>query len=320
VRSTDVPDTIGTQLPSRELVIDGCTDARVLVELAVALEGDGADAVWVGESVVARPRFDTYCALAAVAVATDRVQLGSSVVLPALRSPVAFAHQVATIDQLAGGRLTVGVGGGFPMPATRHEFETLGVPYGRRVARLDATIEAARAIWGSSSDGSHAVDPTGLFGFADVTVAPPTHQRAGPPIWLATATEPGLQRCADAYDGWLPYPPSPAQYAEGLDRLRALATGRGRDPDSIAAGLYVTVATGPEAQEHMDEFCMRYYGLSAELVGLVQGCFAGTLECVAEVLQAYVRAGARHLVIRHATFDPRLVREESAALREVLRS
>jgi alkanesulfonate monooxygenase SsuD/methylene tetrahydromethanopterin reductase-like flavin-dependent oxidoreductase (luciferase family) len=317
--AVDAPVRIGTQLPSRELVIAGNSDPRALVDLAVALERGGADAVWVGESVVARPRFDAYTVLAAVAMATDRVQLGTAVVLPSLRSPVLFAHQVATIDQLAAGRLTLGVGSGFPMPATRDEFEAVGVDYGRRVSRLHATIDTARAIWRSSADAAcGAFNPTERIGVGQVTVAPPTHQRGGPPVWLATATEAGLQRCAEAYDGWLPYPPTPTQYAESLDRLRVMASAHGRHADSIAAGLYVTVATGPGAEERMDEFCRRYYGLSAELVGIVQGCIAGPLDRVAEVLHRYVEAGARQLVIRHAASDPALVVDEAAAIRQVL--
>lgn len=138
---------LGTLLPTRELAIAGNDDPSDTVSLARQLEAAGIDSLWVGESVLARPRHDTYSLLAALAVVTTTVQLGTAVVLPSLRNPVAFAHQVATIDQLSQGRLILGVGAGFPGPATQHEFETLGGDYRRRVSRVDATLEAARAIW-----------------------------------------------------------------------------------------------------------------------------------------------------------------------------
>jgi alkanesulfonate monooxygenase SsuD/methylene tetrahydromethanopterin reductase-like flavin-dependent oxidoreductase (luciferase family) len=313
------PPTIGTQLPSRELIVAGRADARIVLDLATALEDRGAHGVWVGESVTARPRFDAYSLLAAIAGVTTRVQIGTSVVLPALRSPVEFAHQVATIDRLASGRLVLGVGAGFPSQETRHEFESLGRDYRRRASTLDATLAAAQAIWAGAFEDRPAADPTTRFGFAGVRVAPAPVRPTGPPVWLATATASGLERCARAYDGWLPYPVSPADYAYGLSRLRNHANDTGRDAASITAGLFVTVATGPGADDRMEQFCQRYYGLGADVVGLVQGLVAGSLERVADVLAAYVAAGADELVIRHATFEPEVVLDESSAIRDLLR-
>jgi alkanesulfonate monooxygenase SsuD/methylene tetrahydromethanopterin reductase-like flavin-dependent oxidoreductase (luciferase family) len=311
--------TVGTQLPSRELIVAGRADARIVLDLAATLEDRGADGVWVGESVTARPRFDAYCLLAAIASVTTRVRIGTSVVLPALRSAVEFAHQVATIDRLASGRLVLGVGAGFPSQETQHEFESLGREYRGRVSTLDATLDAARAIWSGASEGRPVADPSTRFGFADVTVAPAPSLPTGPPVWLATATPSGLERCARAYDGWLPYPVSPAEYADGLSRLRNHADNIGRDAASITAGLFVTVAAGRGAHERMEEYCQRYYGLGADVVGLVQGLVVGSLERVADVLADYVAAGADELIIRHATFEPEVILDESSAIRELLR-
>lgn len=81
--------------------------------------------MWVGDSPIARPRPDALVTLSAIAARTSTCTLGTAVLLPALRHPVLLAHELATLDNLAEGRLVVGVGTGFPMPATREQFDVL---------------------------------------------------------------------------------------------------------------------------------------------------------------------------------------------------
>jgi len=315
------PDALrlGTLLPTRELSLCGDHDPLRVVGLAERLEAEGVDSLWIGESVVARPRLDTYTMLAAVAARTARATIGTAVMLPSLRNPVAFAHQVATLDRLARGRLVLGVGAGFPGDATRAEFACLGADYARRVGGVEATLEAARALWRSEHDP--ASDPTGRFGFEGVRLTPPPVEPNGPPTWLATATPAGLGRCGRAHDGWLPYPTDPEQYRLGLETVRKEAEAAGRDPRGIAAGLYVTVAVGEggEADALLEAYATRYYGLPSRLVGAVQAMVAGSLEVVAERIAAYVAAGARHIVIRHARFDVEAVGREAVALHAAIR-
>ena len=309
---------VGTQLPSRELTLTGDHDLRRVLALASQLEEIGTGSLWVGESVVARPRPDALVVLAGVAASTSAVPLGTSVVLPALRNPVAFAHQTATLDQLAGGRLTLGVGVGFPTPGTETEFAALGADHRRRSSGLDASIEAVRALWAGSAIAAPIDDPTGRFGFRDVAISPPPTRPSGPPMWLASGSPAGLERCGRHYDGWLPYPPDPDDYRRGLEQVRRSAAAAGRDPAEIVAGLYVTVAVGADAGSRADDYCHRYYGLGREHVGLVQAIVTGSAAQVAERVATYVDAGARHLVVRHATLDPSQLLDEAAELRDAL--
>ena len=95
---------IGYLLPTRESVMEGRPEAGPLLALAERAEQLGYDSVWVGDSVLARPRHDAITLLAAAAARTKRVKLGTAVLLlPALRNPVLLAHQVATLDQVSGG-------------------------------------------------------------------------------------------------------------------------------------------------------------------------------------------------------------------------
>jgi len=87
---------IGYLLPTRERVMEGRPEAASLLDLAVGAENLGFDSVWVGDSLLARPRHDPLTLLAAAAARTKKVMLGTAVFLPALRNPVVLAHQLAT--------------------------------------------------------------------------------------------------------------------------------------------------------------------------------------------------------------------------------
>ena len=110
---------LGYLLPTRERVMEGRDETGSLLSLAERAEGLGFDSLWVGDSLLARPRHDPLTLLAAVAARTRRVELGTAVLLPALRNPVVLAQQVATLDRIAEGRLVLGVGIATDVPNIR---------------------------------------------------------------------------------------------------------------------------------------------------------------------------------------------------------
>src|SRR5258708_27456286 len=114
-----MPPQIGYLLPTRERVMGGRSETAPLLDLAARAENLGFDSVWVGDSLLARPRHDPLTLLAAVAARTKKVALGTAVFLPALRNPVVLAHQLATLDQIAEGRLILGVGIATDVPNIR---------------------------------------------------------------------------------------------------------------------------------------------------------------------------------------------------------
>src|SRR5438105_11841387 len=101
---------IGYLLPTRERIMAGQPQAAQLVELAEQAQRLGFDSIWAGDSLLARPRHEPLTLLAAVAARLRGVEIGTAVLLPALRNPVVMAHQIATLDQVAEGRLILGVG------------------------------------------------------------------------------------------------------------------------------------------------------------------------------------------------------------------
>ena len=112
-----MPPRIGYLLPTRERVMESRHETASLLALAERAEVLGFDSVWVGDSITARPRHEPLTLLSAVAARTKRVELGTAVLLPALRNPVVLAHGIATLDQISQGRFILGLGAGWLLPA-----------------------------------------------------------------------------------------------------------------------------------------------------------------------------------------------------------
>lgn len=287
---------VGYLLPTRDHAVRGDHDLEPFAELARRAEALGFDSVWAGDSPLTRPRADPLALLSAVAVVTRRVTLGTAVLLPALRHPILLAHQLATLDRLCGGRLVVGVGGGFPAAGTEAQFAALGVDYTRRMSRLEESIEAMRALW----RGPDAAFAGRHVAFRGASPAPPPARPQGPPIWLAGGGETALRRVARLADGWLPYPPRPAAYAR---ELAAIEAGAARQ---VTPALYATLCLDDDpgrARERLRVSVERYYNAPLEAVESIQAMFAGTARAAAGWLASYVEAGARHVVIRLAADD-----------------
>jgi len=286
------PPATGLLLPSRETLLWAESDLAFVIEAARRAEKAGYDSVWVGDSLLARPRGEPIALLAAVAGATTRVTLGTAVLLPLLRNPVSLAHALATLDRIAEGRLIVGVGPGAELPGTHAELAALGVPSDRRVNAVLAAVERCRRLWRNEEPG--------------LELRPRPFQPGGPPIWLGGSGPRMLRLAGTTFDGWMPFSPTPAVYAEGYRAVREAAEGAGRDPDSVLTGAYLTVAVADSpaaATEELDRYIRAYYGVPGEVMARAQACHAGTMESAREWFAAYREAGARHLVLRLARPD-----------------
>src|SRR5205823_14835744 len=159
--------TTGLLLPSREVLLWAGGNLALLVDAARSAESAGFDSVWVGDSLLARPRGEPLVALGAIAGATSRVTLGTAVLLPLLRHPVSLAHALATLDRLSKGRLIVGVGPGADLPGTHAELKAVGVPSDRRVSGMAGAMEQCRRLWRNEE--------------ADIELQPRPFRAGGPP-------------------------------------------------------------------------------------------------------------------------------------------
>jgi probable F420-dependent oxidoreductase len=301
----------GVLLPTREAVMSGRPETAPMLAIAERAEAAGFNAVWVGDSLTARPRHEPLTLLAAVAGRTRRIRLGTAVLLPALRNPVVLAHVVATLDRVAEGRVILGVGIAADTPAIRKEFQAAGVPFERRVGRFLEMIEICRALWrqdGVSFTGKH-------FTLQDVTMEPKPHRPGGPPIWIGGSGPTALREAA-RFDAWFPTGPNVEFFAEHFPSVQAAARAAGRAPDAVTGAVYVTLALDADratAEQRLHAFLETYYAAPARVMTARQACYAGPVDGCVEWLQRWVDAGARHIALRFAGGDQLAQVDEAAS-------
>jgi alkanesulfonate monooxygenase SsuD/methylene tetrahydromethanopterin reductase-like flavin-dependent oxidoreductase (luciferase family) len=236
--------------------------------------------------------------LAGVAGRVPRVQIGTAVLLPALRNPVLLAHQMATLDQVSEGRLILGVGIAADRPNIRAEFTAAGVPFDKRVGRMMEGLRLCKALW-----SGQPVDWDGRWQVSQGVLAPVPYRPEGPPLWIGGNLQASLERAGKSFDGWFPIAPSPELFATQWADIKQAARDAGRDPDRMTGAMYLTVAIDENAQradDRLNAFLEGYYGEPAARSRRRQASYAGPEAGVAEWLHNYAQAGASHLMIRFA--------------------
>lgn len=246
--------------------------------------------------------------LTAVAQATERVTLGTAVLMPAYRHPVHAAVTLGSLDLLSEGRLVVGVGAGFP-GFSEKELELVGVDFHTRFSRLDDTVALWRELWTGDPESFHGR----VLRYDWLPEVPAPARPGGPPIWLGGMTPAALGRTARIYDGWLPYPPDPADYATALATIRDTATR------SVTPALFATLFVDDDPQrgaKALDDYCRATYRLPLEAVGQIQTMLTGP--DIPAQIGRFVEAGVQHIMLRLGTLDPATYTEQLAALAEML--
>jgi probable F420-dependent oxidoreductase len=210
-----------------------------LVRRARAAEEAGFEALWVGDHIAMpkgvdppdQPRLEAVVALTYLAAATERVRLGFGVIVLPQRQPVLLAKQVATIDHLSGGRVTLGVGVGWLEP----ELRAMGVPPEERAARTDEYLAALRVLWDEpvpEFDGQ-------FVQFADVVQRPRPVQRPHPPIIVGGHVPAAYRRAVCSGNGWYGWDLGVEHAAESIAALHAARQRHGR-PEELGE-LEITI-------------------------------------------------------------------------------
>jgi probable F420-dependent oxidoreductase len=180
-----------------------------------------------------RRGLDPMVALAAAATATTRLGLGTGILLLAQHDPIILAKQVATLDHLSGGRVTLGIGFGW----NRAEAEDHGVEWRTRHARVREYMGCLQALWSQEQAEFHGtyVDLPPAWAWPKPAQQPRVRTLIG-----GGDTDTVLGAVADYADGWLPIGGS--GLGEAIPRLRRLAEAAGRDPDALAVIPFGTIA------------------------------------------------------------------------------
>lgn len=298
---------IGVLLPTREAVMYGGTgDPRPLVALAQQAEAAGFDSVWAGDSLLAKPRAEPITLLAGVATATERVELGTAVMLSAMRNSAQLAQAAATADAMSGGRLILGIGAGPGGGAVTADFERVGVDFDRRASQSVAVVQEARALWRGDSEQMYPVPG----------------RPGGPPVWIGGAGPRTLERTARIADGWFPISATVDEFSAGLAELHQNCKEIDRDTKELSIAVYLTVNIGEAsaAQAELEEHSQLYYGAPHDVISKVQGSTAGPADHVGEWIRQFIDAGAQHLCVRFAGRNPAEQLERFAPIAADLRN
>ena len=267
-----------------------------------ALEDAGVASLWVGGHL-ASPNGspEAMVWLARLVEQTTRVRVGTATLLLPLYPPGIVAKQLADLDRASGGRLVIGIGVGGEYPA---DFEAAGVPIAERGSRTSEAMEVLRAFWTGepvTHQGKH-------FHYDDVRIFPPPTQPGGPPF-IVTGRQPvAMRRAALLGDGWMPYLYSARRYGESVAQVRAFAEESGRDLAGFEWCAYVFVSLDDDpakAREGAGAFLGGVYRQDFDAM-LDRVAVHGNVEQVTEKVQAYVDAGARHVIFAPGGAGPEI--------------
>jgi alkanesulfonate monooxygenase SsuD/methylene tetrahydromethanopterin reductase-like flavin-dependent oxidoreductase (luciferase family) len=297
-------------------VLFGATTAAELVRLAERADRSGAfGSVWVGDSLLAKPRLESIALLSGIATRTARVRLGTVCMASlTLRDPILLAIQWASLDQLAGGRTILGAclgGAGAAMGAGALEAEVYGVPNRGRVTRMEEAIALLRRLW-LEDDVSFAGQ---VYRLAGVTALPKPIQ-SPPPIWIATNPKRGvasaevieraLVRVGRLGDGYMTDAATADEFRWRWERIRGAAADAGRDPSTLGSSIHLMVNLNDESARAFDEarrFLAQYYGEDFGRAYLEVWVLSGPPEAVAARLRAYLDAGCTVPIVRFASWE-----------------
>ena len=231
---------IGVTIPNNF----GVDDPKKVIALAQAAEDLGYDSIWVmdhlfnagaiQERLGDKPYYHPLSTLSYVAAKTERILLGTSVIVLPYHHPVELAKYAATLDHLSDGRLVLGTGTGL----IESEFDALGVSFKERGRITTEAIKAIKALWTQgvpSFEGAY-------WNFSGLPFSPRPRQQPHPPIWVGGQSIPAMRRAATVGDGWHPYGIAPESCAERFQTIRDLASAAGRDPAALVMSVRIGVA------------------------------------------------------------------------------
>ena len=282
---TAAPD-VGIAVNEDLLIPDAAARRRILDHIA----GAGLDHVTTGDHISFHggAGFDGLVTATSVLAANDGLDVLVGVYLAGLRHPMVTARQLATISQLAPGRLVLGVGVG---GEDRSEIANAGVDPATRGRRLDETLQVIRRL-----ATGETVDHDGpFFSLRQARILPPPDPPV--PLVIGGSGDAAIRRTAAYGDGWLGIFCSARRFAATVERVRAAAAELGRlAPSWFGLSLWCGLgADGVRARELLVRRLEALYHLSAERFQHVT--VAGTPEQVAVRLAPYVEAGAGHLTL-----------------------
>ena len=302
----------GLTLPNRGVLFGVTTPEQMLQMAQIADESDLFQSVWVGDSLLGKPRMESMTLLAGIAARTRRVRLGPACMASfPLRDPVLLAYQWASLDLLAAGRTVLVVCTGIvPQEGGRVEGELYGLQSRDRVQRMLEWIELIKLLWTQdnvSYTGKH-------YRCEGISIDPKPAARPRPPIWIANNPPPGdkdairrtLRRVVNHADGWETSLWRAEDVGWRMQELRRMADEAGRDPDTIETHLYHNINVNEDRQAAVEEskkFLDTYYTMDYSPEVVAGWTATGSVDECVEHLRVYKEMGFSEVTLRMTGWD-----------------
>jgi probable F420-dependent oxidoreductase len=292
-QSTTRPLKVGIFLPFAEYMMDKQTPRwSDLLNMAQRAETLAFDSVWLGDHLLARfhkPQdwldghstsgaWDCWSLLAALAAVTNRIEIGPLVACTSFHNPALLAKKAATVEEISGGRLVLGLGAGWMEP----EYHAFGFPFDHRVSRFEEAFTIIRTLL---REGQIDFDGT-YYQARECELRPRGPRAAGPPMLIGSVSPRMLRlaaRHADQWNGWIPDRSRVEEVAPLRSMVDKACDEVGRNPATLERTVTITV--NPTEQRS-----------SADT-----GTLTGSPEVLAEALRAFAREGISHIQI---SFEP----------------
>ncbi|MCH7800850.1 MAG: LLM class flavin-dependent oxidoreductase [Chloroflexi bacterium] len=275
---------------------EGEVDLDLVRRFALRAEELGYHSLWVAEQIFGQtPTPEPVAFLSYLAALTNRIRLGSAVIIATTRNPALMAKQLGTLDVLSEGRLIVGTAlGGRP-----NTYPLLGASQDRRARRFAESIGVMKALW-TQEEASFKGE---FWSFEGLSMTPRPVQKPHPPLWFGGRHPAGLRRTARLADGWMGAGSTTAvQFIEHVQILKDALQDRGRDPEKFPISKRVYVAIDDDAdraERRLCEWFGAWYG-NAEMGSRMS--VWGSVQQVVDGLMEIAEGGADMLML-NPVFD-----------------
>ena len=278
-------------------------DVQALVEYGVKMEQLGFDSLWVWDHILlgVEPNFpiiESLTLLTAIAARTNKIKLGTGILVLPLRNPVVLAKQLSSMDRLSNGRLIMGMASGW----YKREFDAVGVPFEKRGKIMDENLEIVTRFWTEEmvkGDFMYHKIPAGVM-------YPKPVQKPRPPILIGGYVDRVLKRAAVDGDGWLTYFYRPEGFAKSWAKIRDFAKEGGKDPDKLlnAAQLPIRIGTSRAAVESdMMEWLGKEWDYASWSDSTKESAILGTVDECVEQLKEHLAVGVQKLIFVPYRYD-----------------
>ena len=273
------------------------TKPENVVNFARKCEAMGAHSMWTIDRI-AYDNLEPLTILAAAAGATQRIRLGTSVLLANLRHPSHVAKIIATLDFISNGRVTLGLGFG----SRESDYKAVELPFDHRGSRAVEQVQLMKRLWTEDN-----VTHNGRFyNVENLSVGPRPVHKPHPPIWTGGSAEVALKRAGAWADGFICGSSAIADFPATWEKISGYAKAAGRDPNKIRKASLTFMAIDDDqgkAVKTVEEYVMRYYGrLRADVANT---SLVGPPSAIVDRIGSFLSKGLDTLIIGLADPDPK---------------